>query len=158
MRKRLPTIILAIIFLIGAGIFAYPTVSEQWNRLHQSRAIATYQEAVDDMTEEDYAAAWEAAEAYNAEIEENTFNHDAFSQEEENLRGTEYWSVLNIGGIYLHSERKHPAAHLPWYFRCGPSGGSRTYVRNEPSHWRRRNTLCDRRSQRIAQRQTVHGY
>ncbi len=98
MRKRLPTIILAIIFLIGAGIFAYPTVSEQWNRLHQSRAIATYQEAVDDMTEEDYAAAWEAAEAYNAEIEENTFNHDAFSQEEENLRGTEYWSVLNIGG------------------------------------------------------------
>lgn len=98
MRKRLPTIILAIIFLIGAGIFAYPTVSEHWNRLHQSRAIATYQEAVDDMTEEDYAVAWEAAEAYNAEIEENTFNHDAFSQEEENLRGTEYWSVLNIGG------------------------------------------------------------
>lgn len=98
MRKHLPTILLVLIFLIGAGIFAYPTISDQWNRLHQSRAIATYQEAVEDLDQEDYEAAWEAARAYNSSLTENTFNHDAFSQEEQNLRDTEYWDLLNLGG------------------------------------------------------------
>lgn len=98
MKKHLSTVILILIFLVGAGIFAYPTISDQWNRLHQSRAIATYQEAVDSMSEEDYEAAWQAAQEYNSSIQENTFNHDTFSQEEENLRGTEYWDLLNLGG------------------------------------------------------------
>lgn len=96
-KGRLTTVILALIFLAGAGIFAYPTISEQWNRLHQSRAIASYQEAVEDLSEEEYERAWQEAEAYNGAIEENTFQHDAFDQEEENLRDTPYWSVLNLG-------------------------------------------------------------
>ena len=98
MKKHLPTILLVLIFLIGAGIFAYPTISDQWNRLHQSRAIATYQEAVEDLDEEEYEAAREAAQAYNRSLQENTFNHDAFSQEEQNLQDTEYWDLLNLGG------------------------------------------------------------
>lgn len=98
MRRRLLTVILILVFVAGAGIFTYPTISEQWNRLHQSRAIASYVETVENTSEEDYEAAWAAAEAYNATIETNTFQHDAFSQEEENLEGTEYWSVLNLGG------------------------------------------------------------
>ena len=98
MKKHLSTIFLVLIFLVGAGIFAYPTIADQWNSLHQSRAIATYQEAVGDMNAEDYEAAWQAAEEYNRSIQENTFNHDAFSQEEENLRDTEYWNLLNLGG------------------------------------------------------------
>ena len=98
MKKHLSTIFLVLIFLVGAGIFAYPTIADQWNTLHQSRAIATYQEAVGDMNAEDYEAAWQAAEEYNRSIQENTFNHDAFSQEEENLRDTEYWNLLNLGG------------------------------------------------------------
>ena len=98
MKKHLSTIFLVLIFLVVAGIFAYPTIADQWNSLHQSRAIATYQEAVGDMNAEDYEAAWQAAEEYNRSIQENTFNHDAFSQEEENLRDTEYWNLLNLGG------------------------------------------------------------
>ena len=96
-KGRLLTVLLILLFMAGAGVFGYPTLSEQWNRLHQSRAIASYQEAVEDLSEEDYERAWEAARAYNDTIAENTFSHDAFSQEEENLRGTPYWSVLNLG-------------------------------------------------------------
>lgn len=96
-KGRLLTVLLILLFMAGAGVFGYPTLSEQWNRLHQSRAIASYQEAVADLSEEDYERAWEAARAYNDTIAENTFSHDAFSQEEENLRGTPYWSVLNLG-------------------------------------------------------------
>lgn len=96
-KGRLLTVLLILLFMAGAGVFGYPTLSEQWNRLHQSRAIASYQEAVEDLSEEDYERAWEEARAYNDTIAENTFSHDAFSQEEENLRGTPYWSVLNLG-------------------------------------------------------------
>ena len=96
-KGRLTSLLLGLVFLIGAGIFAHPTVSEQWNRLHQSRAIASYEEAVEELSEEEYERAWQEAKAYNAAIEENRFQHDAFSQEEENLQGTPYWSVLNLG-------------------------------------------------------------
>lgn len=96
-KGRLLTVLLILLFMAGAGVFGYPTLSEQWNRLHQSRAIASYQEAVEDLSEEDYERAWEEARAYNDTIAENSFSHDAFSQEEENLRGTPYWSVLNLG-------------------------------------------------------------
>lgn len=97
MRKRLPGIIFILIFLIGAGIFCYPTIADQWNSLHQSRAIATYQEAVDTMEEEDFTQEWERARAYNASLGENTFQGDAFSEDGESLEGTEYWELLNLG-------------------------------------------------------------
>lgn len=98
LKKKLPGILLGLVFLVGLGIFAYPTVSDQWNRYHQSRAIASYEEAVEDMTEEDYEAEWEAAESYNDTITENTFSGDAFSEDGQDLEGTEYWSVLNTSG------------------------------------------------------------
>lgn len=116
-KGRLTTVILVLIFLAGAGIFAYPTLSEQWNRLHQSRAIASYQEAVEDLSEEEYERAWQGAEAYNDTIKENTFSHDAFDQEEENLRDTPYWSVLNLGenGIMGYISLPEIDQRLPIY-------------------------------------------
>lgn len=116
-KGRLTTVILVLIFLAGAGIFAYPTLSEQWNRLHQSRAIASYQEAVEDLSEEEYERAWQEAEAYNDTIKENTFSHDAFDQEEENLRETPYWPVLNLGenGIMGYISLPEIDQRLPIY-------------------------------------------
>lgn len=96
MKKRLPTLILAIIFLLGAGIFTYPVISEYWNHLHQSEAVAAYQETVDEITDEENKQVWKDVKAYNETIQENTFIYDTSSQEEKNLRGTEYWSVLNV--------------------------------------------------------------
>lgn len=97
MKKRLPGILLGLVFLIGLGVFLYPSIADQWNRYHQSRAIAGYTEIVENMTEEDFETQWSNAEAYNQTIAQNTFSGDAFSQEEKNLRGTPYWSVLNMG-------------------------------------------------------------
>lgn len=96
-KQKLPGILLGLVFLVGLGIFAYPTVADQWNKYHQSKAIAGYEEAVADMDETDYEVLKEAAEAYNAGMGKNTFDGDAFSQEEQNMRGTDYWSVLNPG-------------------------------------------------------------
>lgn len=98
LKKILPNLLIGLIFLIGFGIFAYPTVSDQWNKLHQSQAIASYDTAVEDMSEEDYTSYWEAAKAYNSTITENTFQGDAFSQNLKDLENTEYYQVLNVGG------------------------------------------------------------
>ena len=96
-KQKLPGILLGLVFLVGLGIFAYPTVADQWNKYHQSRAIASYEETVADLDEVDYQKLWEMAEEYNSQIGNNTFDGDAFSQEEQNMRGSKYWSVLNPG-------------------------------------------------------------
>ena len=96
-KQKLPGILLGMVFLVGLGVFAYPTVADQWNKYHQSRAIASYEETVADMDEVDYQKLWEMAEKYNAQIGNNTFDGDAFSQEEQNMRGNKYWSILNPG-------------------------------------------------------------
>lgn len=47
MRKgALSTIILILTFLVGLSLLLYPTVSDYWNSLHQSRAITEYAEEV----------------------------------------------------------------------------------------------------------------
>lgn len=97
-KKILPNLLLGAIFLIGFMIFAYPTVSDQWNKYHQSMAIASYDSAVEDMSEEDYSSYWEAAEQFNSTIAENTFTGDAFSNNLKDIEDTEYYKILNVGG------------------------------------------------------------
>ncbi len=97
-KKILPNLLLGAIFLIGFMIFAYPTVSDQWNKYHQSMAIASYDRAVEDMSEEDYSSYWEAAEQFNSTIAENTFTGDAFSNNLKDIEDTEYYKILNVGG------------------------------------------------------------
>ena len=44
-KKNMTTILLLLILLVGLSLLLYPTVSDYWNSLHQSRAIATYAQA-----------------------------------------------------------------------------------------------------------------
>lgn len=117
MRKRISRIFLFLLFLIGAGIFAYPTISDQWNRYHQSQVIAEYQETMKNPDKEETQKLWEETKAYNEKIQKNTFDHDAFSQEEKNLRETDYWQVLNLddNGIMGYLEIPKIQVRLPIY-------------------------------------------
>ena len=31
-KQKLPGILLGLVFLVGLGVFAYPTVADQWNK------------------------------------------------------------------------------------------------------------------------------
>lgn len=84
-------------FLIGFLIFAYPTISDQWNDYRQSRLISSYESVMGEMSEEDFSIEWEKAKAYNKTITYNDFTIDVFSEEDNSMENTEYWSVLNIG-------------------------------------------------------------
>lgn len=59
--KKLPTIILLLVFAVGLSLLLYPTFSDYWNSLHQTRAIVEYAESVADLDTEAYAAMLEAA-------------------------------------------------------------------------------------------------
>lgn len=53
MKKRLPSILVGLLFLVGLGIMIYPTVSNQWNTYRQNKLISNYEKIVDDMSDED---------------------------------------------------------------------------------------------------------
>ena len=68
MRKNLSTIILILIFLVGLSVMLYPSVSDAINRKHQSRAVAGYAEEVEQLSDEDYQTYFDAADAYNRQL------------------------------------------------------------------------------------------
>ena len=87
------TIILILIFLVGLSLLLYPTVSDYWNSLHQSRAIASYAEQVAHLDNEVYESLWEGAKAYNAELFRS--GHGISLTEEERPN---YEAQLNVSG------------------------------------------------------------
>lgn len=91
-KKNISTIILVLIFFVGLSLLLYPIISDYWNSFHQSRAIATYAEAVEELDDEDYEKMWQEAEAYNQKLS-NQPNRWNLTEEEE-----EYNRVLDIGG------------------------------------------------------------
>ena len=80
------------ILLVGLSLLLYPTISNQWNSLHQSQAIVDYKTAMKDMVFTDYSAIFAEAEAYNAELATIPYPLMNHSQIES------YAAVLNISG------------------------------------------------------------
>lgn len=93
MKKHLSNIILTLILLAGLSLLLYPTVSDYWNSLHQSRAIASYDEAVASLNEEDYEEYWNQAVIYNEKLWSRSNRYYPSEEEQE-----EYDSLLNISG------------------------------------------------------------
>ncbi len=69
-NHRVSNLVLVLILLVGLAIFAYPTVSEYWNSMHQSRAIMGYAERVAELTNEEYDVILNAAVDYNRRLTE----------------------------------------------------------------------------------------
>lgn len=68
MRKHLTTVIFILIFLTGLSLILYPTVSDLWNQMHQTRAITAYAEAAAALDDADYEKILSDARAYNEEL------------------------------------------------------------------------------------------
>lgn len=64
-KGRLTTILLILILLIGLSLLLYPTVSDSWNAMHQSKAISQYVEQVEELDDEDSKRLWAEAQNYN---------------------------------------------------------------------------------------------
>lgn len=68
LRAHALDLLLGCVLLFGVGLLLYPTVSDWWNDMHQSQAIATYQKAVQDNSAEKNKKMWDAAVAYNESL------------------------------------------------------------------------------------------
>lgn len=98
MRRKLSGILFGLLFLVGFGILAYPTVSNQWNTYRQSRLISNYEQAVSDMQPEDYTKEWEAAREFDSTLVQNNIYGDVFGSDDVDMKDTDYWKVLNVAG------------------------------------------------------------
>ncbi len=92
-KGTLSTVILILVFLVGLSLLLYPSVSDYWNSLHQSRAIAQYAEQVANLNDELYAKLLDDAYNYNKTLLQRGDLH-ILSDEER----AEYQSLLNIAG------------------------------------------------------------
>ena len=98
MRRKLSGVLFGLLFLVGFGILAYPTVSNQWNTYRQSRLISNYEQAVSDMQPEDYTKEWEAAREFDSTLVQNNIYGDVFGSDDVDMKDTDYWKVLNVAG------------------------------------------------------------
>lgn len=86
--KKFSTILLVLVLFIGLSLLLYPSFSDWWNSMHQTRAIVDYSAALEAVEPEDYTAIFEAAESYNAALNEVNFplmNYDQVEGYEEAL-------------------------------------------------------------------------
>ncbi|HEM5054018.1 TPA: class C sortase [Streptococcus suis] len=67
LKKKGPSFIMPLIFILGIGLLAYPSVSDYWNSFHQSEAITSYSDTVSDMTADQYKEIIDSARQYNQE-------------------------------------------------------------------------------------------
>ena len=95
MKKNRSNIILILIFLVGLSVMLYPTVSDYVNQKNQSRAVASYSEEVENLSDVDYQAYFDAADDYNRRLAETP---DAFYRPEE-VSG--YTDTLDVSGTGL---------------------------------------------------------
>ena len=94
MKRHGTTIILILVFFVGLSLLLYPTFSDWWNSMHQSRAVASYVEQVANIDEEQYAHLWEAAWNYNESLLDRP-NTYTLNEEQK----ADYNRILDIGGL-----------------------------------------------------------
>lgn len=111
-KEQKVNIILCLVILIGIGLLSYPTVSDWWNRFHQTRAVASYAAAVSQMKTEDYDRLFAEADDYNRKLAGTGMK---WSMTDEEIR--EYNSVLDISdnGIMGYIDIPRIRQTLPIY-------------------------------------------
>lgn len=116
MKSKKITALLVLVFLTGLSLLLYPTISDYWNSLHQSQAIATYAEAVAELDDVSYDQLLADARAYNEGLVGNG-NRYRPSEEETAL----YESLLNISGNGVMGYVEIPSIEvsLPVYHGTG---------------------------------------
>lgn len=97
MKRKISGILFGLMFLLGFAILIYPTVSNQWNTYRQNQLISSYEELIGKMAEEDFTKEWEKANAFNDTIIHNNIFGDVFGENEDDIKNTEYWQILNVG-------------------------------------------------------------
>ena len=126
--------------MIGLSLLAYPTVSDQWNKIHQTRAIITHAENVAKLSAETCEKLFSEAKAFNASLpgmknrwklskeDKKTYNSLLVSDE------TEVISYLEIPKIKLSLPVYHGTSDSVLQQAIGHMEGSSLPVGGKGTH------------------------
>lgn len=111
-KSNASTIFLILVLIVGISLLLYPTVSDYWNSFHQSRAIASYADAVSEVDEVDYEKMWQEAQEYNESLLDKSNRWILTEEEREH-----YNEILNVGGTGIMGYVEIPSINvsLPIY-------------------------------------------
>ncbi len=116
-KKNGSSILLLLFLLIGLSLLLYPKLSDYWNSLHQSKAIANYSEKVAELDEDACAEFLTAARAYNQELARNGIS---YTLSEEKL--AEYNALLDVEGKGIMGYIEIPSIKVFYPIYHGTSG------------------------------------
>ncbi|MGN1250578.1 MAG: class C sortase [Candidatus Spyradocola sp.] len=92
-KGTLTTVLLVAVLLVGLGLLLYPTFSDYWNSLHQTRAIQSYTTEASTLDTQQYEQMLLDAQAYNARL---AAQGSSYKLTDAQL--AEYDSLLNLSG------------------------------------------------------------
>ena len=123
MKKHLSTILLVGVFLLGLGILLYPSVSDYWNSMHQTRAIGAYEDTLSGMTQKDYSEYFAQADAYNAALASLPTPLTGYEVLDTLEEVPKYRDVLDVNGMGIMSyiDIDEIGVELPIYHGTDPS-------------------------------------
>lgn len=142
MRKNgFTTFILLMVLLLGLSLLLYPTFSDYWNSMHQTRAIATYAEDVAELDSDMYKHIWDDAKAYNQRLLQRQKQYQMSEEEladyhdQLNLTGNGIMGYIDIPSIHVTLPVHHSVeesilqvaiGHIEW--SSLPTGGAGTHT------------------------------
>lgn len=91
-KKDKLNVMLVFVFIIGLSVMLYPPISSYWNSKVQSRAVASYSNAVNSLTEEEKDTMLNKADTYNEKLKD--VNRPFLNYAE----AGDYNSILDISG------------------------------------------------------------
>lgn len=87
------TVLIVLVMIAGIGLLLYPTISEKWNAMHQSRAISGYSNQLKTTDVGELKKIRDIAIKYNEELLSKTDRYNLSDEEME-----EYMSTLDVAG------------------------------------------------------------
>lgn len=105
----------ALIILLGAAVFLYPTISNMLAQVNHVKIIEEYDEDVGKKDEEEVAEQWKKAKEYNEHIGESVYSQDPFDKEKGYVLSKEYKNVLNVSKAMAYIEIPKIDVKLPIY-------------------------------------------
>ncbi|MCD7848108.1 MAG: class C sortase [Oscillospiraceae bacterium] len=140
-KRSWVTPVLLTVLLLGVAIVVYPTFSDWWNSRVQSRAVASYDEAVATLTEVDYSEYFEAAYAYNEELAKigsaTTISNPGLVEGYEdilNISGTGIMGYITIEKINVQLPIYHGTSASVLQIAAGHLEGTSLPVGGESTH------------------------
>lgn len=138
-KNTISTVILVLMLLVGLSVMLYPTVSDWWNSKVQTRAIASYSEAVDQIDDHTYEEMLEQARAYNAALAATMTplsDYESVSGYEDTLdiSGTGILGYISIPQIKVELPIYHGTSAEVLNIAAGHMQGSSLPVGGENTH------------------------